>query len=73
MSNKLVMVLCAAIAFVGASPALAAHKNGHPNAKAAFAQSVASSSSGARAQVRRTTSSDFERIWFRAAEGPEWN
>jgi len=75
MLNKTTIILSVAIALGSASTALAADRNGkvHRSAPAAERQMLISARA-AHAEVRvRKPSSDFERIWFRQAEGPEWN
>jgi hypothetical protein len=69
------IVLSVAIALASASSALSADRNGKTHRGApAIQRQMPVAGLAAHAQVRvAKLSSDFERIWFRQAEGPEWN
>jgi len=72
MLSKTTIILSVALALGSASAAFAADGSGkvHP----AVERQTAVSSRAAHAEVRmRRPSTNFERIWFRQAEGPEWN
>jgi hypothetical protein len=75
MFNKTKIALSAFILFGSASAsfALDRHVKTH-RATAQFHRVVAPERYAARAEVRTVRRpASFERIWFRLAEGPEWN
>jgi hypothetical protein len=75
MLSKTTIILTLAIAMSSASAASAAAHNGKDHRGApAVERQVPASARAAHAEVKvRKPTSDFERIWFRQAEGPEWN